>query len=372
MTAGKVVIATGIYPPEIGGPATCARMLVQDLPDHGLHPELATFRPFLGLPQGVRHLFYLRRLLVAARDADLLLALDPVSVGLPALLAARLLRRPLALRVGGDYAWEQGVQRFGVGEDLDAFLGKRYGWRIELLRGIERRVAHAAALVIVPSSYLAKVLRRWGVVGSRIRIIPNAAPAEAALVSRAEARQGLGIHGRWVVSAGRLLRLKGFDGLIDAASDLRPSFPDLRLAIVGSGPEGAALEARVLEAGLQDVVRLTGRLPHAETLQWIQAADVFVLNSAAEGLPHVVLEAMAAGTPVIATRVGGLPEIIEEGVTGSLVLPGDRLELRHAIRHALEHPEQLAAMAARARDVRHRFTRREMVRRTAEALRAAR
>lgn len=369
MSRPKILIATGVYPPGIGGSATCAHMLMEGLPEHGFEPVLAAFDRCLHLPSGLRHLAFLRRIIAIARNADLYLALDPVSVGLPTLAASRLLSKPLALRVGGDFAWEQAVQRHGVCDDLDRFLEKRYGWRVELLRTIEHRVARSSGLVIVPSRYLAGVALRWGVGADRVRVVTNAAPPAAA-GSREQARASLGIAGRWVVSVGRLLRLKGFAGVIDAVAGLRSSFPDLRLAIVGSGPEHAALEARIQQGGLRDAVRLAGALPHSATLRMIQAADVFVLNSACEGMPHVVLEAMAAGTPVVATRVGGIPEVIEHGVNGRLVAPGDTAGLRSAIREALDHPGSAAALSARARQARDRSSQREMVRQTAMALRA--
>ena len=96
-----------------------------------------------------------------------------MSTGLPALAASRLLRKPFALKVAGDYAWEQAAGRFGAGELLDRFLEKRHGFTIEFLKRIERRVARSAKVVIVPSRYLKKIVMRWGVSEERIYTVYN-------------------------------------------------------------------------------------------------------------------------------------------------------------------------------------------------------
>src|SRR3989344_1930156 len=118
----KLVIATPLYPPEIGGPATYAEILMRELPKRGVEVELVKFSDVRHLPKIIRHYFYYRRVLEAARGADAVFALDPVSTGLPAMRAAKKAGKPFAVKIVGDYAWEQGVQRFGVTLDLDEFV----------------------------------------------------------------------------------------------------------------------------------------------------------------------------------------------------------------------------------------------------------
>src|SRR3989344_5644320 len=110
----KVLIATGLYPPEIGGPATHTKLLEEKLPVYGIKVDVVPFRIVRFLPVGVRHLVYAWHLLRRAYRADVLLAQDTISVGLPAALVSRMTRLQLIVRVPGDYAWEQGRQRFGV------------------------------------------------------------------------------------------------------------------------------------------------------------------------------------------------------------------------------------------------------------------
>ena len=107
----RLVVATPLYPPDLGGPATYSYLLEQELPKRGITIELVKFADVRHLPKLVRYLAYFFNVLKALRTKDAVLALDPVSVGLPSMLAARVARKPLFLKVGGDYAWEQGTQR---------------------------------------------------------------------------------------------------------------------------------------------------------------------------------------------------------------------------------------------------------------------
>src|SRR4051812_7117496 len=108
MAPMRLLIATPLYPPELGGPATYAKALEDGLPAHGNQVTLVKFGTVRHLGKGVRHLAFFWHIFTALKHADMVLALDPVSVGLPALLAARLRRKPFLVKVVGDYAWEQG------------------------------------------------------------------------------------------------------------------------------------------------------------------------------------------------------------------------------------------------------------------------
>ncbi len=109
----RLLIATPLYPPDPGGPATYAKALEEGLPPLPIEVDLVKFSDVRHLPKGVRHVAYFWRVLRALKGVDVVLALDPVSVGLPALLAALIARKKFVLKVVGDYAWEQGRQRWG-------------------------------------------------------------------------------------------------------------------------------------------------------------------------------------------------------------------------------------------------------------------
>jgi glycosyltransferase involved in cell wall biosynthesis len=125
--------------------------------------------------------------------------------------------------------------------------------------------------------------------------------------------------GSHLLFVGRLVAAKGLPILVDALARLRAQRPAIRLTIVGAGQEGAGIEARVRAEGLGNHVRFTGYQTPEQVGEWLRLADVFVLPSLAEGVPVALMEAMVAGVPVVATSVGGLSELVEDGVTGFLV-----------------------------------------------------
>jgi glycosyltransferase involved in cell wall biosynthesis len=181
----------------------------------------------------------------------------------------------------------------------------------------------------------------------RVVCIPNPAPlAEAS----PEARRG-----DMVLFVGRVARGKGIFDLLDAVRALRASIPGIRLVYAGEGD--LASVARYAERlGIGDAVRLAGWLGPAEKQSLMRRAAAFVLPSYAEGMPMSLLEAMAAGVPVVATRVGGIPDVVTDGVDGFLFTPGDTEELERLLRRLLLAPDLGERIARAARQtVRRRF-----------------
>ncbi len=338
----KILIATGLYPPESGGPATYTKTLEDKLPAYGFELVVLPYKEVRHLPRGIRHLAYFFRCWSLARKADLVYAQDTFSVGLPAVLAAILARRTFLVRVPGDYAWEQARQRFGVKDELEDFQNRRYGVRVGILRAAQCFVVRRAKAVVVPSEYMKRIVGGWlvlsrveGLALSRIEAI-NAGkifviyssielPVQYELPNNRP-------DGFLVVTVARLVPWKGIDTLLDAVRQE----PNWSLAVVGDGPERARLE------GLATATTLfTGELPHEQAMGWIQAADVFALTSTYEGLSHVLIEALSLGKPVVATVAGGNPEVIEDGVNGLLTPPHDVVSL-HSMLGRIDADRDLA------------------------------
>lgn len=158
--------------------------------------------------------------------------------------------------------------------------------------------------------------------------------------------QGTGKH---LVFVGRLAGIKGVPLLIDAVARLHVKHPELHLTLVGDGPEKASLEAHVAQLGLTDRITFTGYLGQQEVADLLKTADMLVLPSFAEGVPVVLMEAMAARLPVIASRVAGVQELVEDGVSGHVLPPGDVDTLTSTIDRLLRNPEQRAKMGAAGR-----------------------
>ena len=340
------MIATGLYAPEIGGPATYTKLLEEKLPPAGYEVSVVPFSLSRRFPKSIRHLHYFCILLQRSWSVDVVYAQDTVSVGLPALVVAKLLRKPFIIRVPGDYAWEQSVQRFGVTDSIDEFQLRDHGRRVKLLQSIQKMVVKKATLVITPSVYFQTLVGNWGVVPSKNVTIYNGVDLNIVPVDMPRSGTKL------MVTAGRLVSWKGIDGLLTVLSNL----PEWHLVIIGDGPDRGVLEQKANELGVSDRVQFTGSIPREQVFGWCIAADVFVLNTYFESFSYQVVEAMHSGTPVVVTNVGSLPELITHEVEGVLVTPDDMDALQKQITSVVSEPEVWRQRTAQAQKKVHFFT----------------
>lgn len=199
--------------------------------------------------------------------------------------------------------------------------------------------------VVAVSSALRETSAADGVPPDRLHMIPNAWANLHPALPKAEAREELGLDPEscvlgWV---GRLLHVKGGDVFLDALGQLSEPLPTV--AMIGQGEEREALDAQVKRLGLQDAVRFYEGITDAGRL--FSAFDTYVLSSRSEGLPIVLLEAMAARAAIVATRVGGVPDAIGDA-EALLVPPEEPTAMAAAIRESLADPAAAAARAERA------------------------
>lgn len=365
----KVLVATGLYPPEIGGPATYSALIEAGLPSYGIEAVVVPFRHVRTYPKVVRHLVYFWRLLkiLWTSDVQIVLALDPVSVGLPALAAAFVSRKTFVVKVVGDYAWEQATQRFGFSGTLEEFQSARVPLIPRVMRMLERMVARAARRVIVPSKYLAGIVTAWDVSPAQLVVIYNG--VEVGDVGTKETIRGmLHFDGQLLISVGRLVKWKGFDTLIRVFARLRKKFKKMKLFIVGSGPDLERLEALARVERVEEHVIFAGSVDRDALLRYLRGADVLALNTSYEGFSHLVLESMAVGTPVVTTNIGGNPEAITDGVDGFLVAPNDMTALESRVSKLLNDAVLYARIADAARVRAARFTDARVIEETAALL----
>lgn len=203
-----------------------------------------------------------------------------------------------------------------------------------VFRSASKVIANAESVKEFTSAY-------YGVPAASIRVVRNGvdtAGARAAAGDRAAARAEMGVPAEAVLvgTVGRLSREKNLDLFVDLAAALARESPSTRFAVVGDGPRRDALARSIRTAGLTERVALPGARSDVQRL--LAAMDVFVLTSDTEGLPNAVLEAMAAGLPVVATRVGGVGELVADGLSGHLVPPGQIVPLLTAVRALVADP----------------------------------
>lgn len=361
----RLLVATPLYPPEPGGPATYARALELGLPARGFEISIVPFSEVRRMPRFLRHIAYFWNVFKAAKTADAVLALDPVSVGLPAWCAARLRRKPFIVKVVGDYAWEQGRQRFGVWLALDDFVhSKQMALPVYLLRVVQTTVAKNAAAVIVPSEYLKRIVSVWGVPEGKIRVVYNARPTQA---PSSIPESVAALTRPRIVTSGRLVPWKGMHGVIAAMIGIRKRIPSAELVVIGDGPEREALE-RYAKVRLGKGYTFTGALAHNEALAVMADADVFVLNSSYEGLSHILIEALELGKAIVATKAGGNPELIRHEENGLLISVGDSEALAAACISILEDSVLAARLETHARESAVRYSPEAMLDATAAVL----
>ena len=274
-----------------------------------------------------------RRALKLARPAmfDVVLATFAYPHGLMARGLAGELGIPYAVKVRGT--------------DLHGLPAR--GWR----RDLTAQALEAAAAVIPVSSNLAAITRELGVPAERIHLLPNGVDSKAfQVLARSEARRRL--HepedGRLLLFVGRLVPVKAVDVLLRALAQHNAAAPGrgARLVLVGEGPLRRRLEALAGKLGLAGCVRFLGQRSQEEVAMWLNAADALVLSSHNEGCPNVVLEALSCGTPVVASRVGAVPDLLD-GSCGVTCEPGDAAALADALGRALETDWDRAAIRAR-------------------------
>ena len=227
-----------------------------------------------------------------------------------------------------------------------------YTWpdlRARLYNQADRWSLRKAARVLTVSQPFAAELNRMGVNRERIHVIHNAIVPTWGQGSRensAQLRASLGIGGekKVILIVGRLSREKDHLTLLDAVREL-----PVHLLIVGEGPERGRIEERIRATGREAHVTLVGQVPSAEP--YFGVADIAVLSSLSEGSPNALLEAMAAGLPVVATSVGGIPEIVTHEESAMLVPPGDRVAMAAAIGRVLREEGLALRITQRAREL---------------------
>lgn len=329
----KLLIATGVYPPDIGGPATYTIFLEKHLKYFNVEFEVLPYKSVKKYPKIFRHIVYTYKLIVFSRGVDVLYALDTVSVGMPVRIASFITRKSYLLRVPGDYAWEQGQQRFGITETLDEFLDtdKKYPFFVHIMQKIQTKVAKEAKHVIVPSDYMKHVVEKWGVPKNKISRVYSVLKPIEVKEPKATLRQSFGYRDFIITTSCRLVPWKGVSALIDIINTLRSEGNNISLEIIGDGVMREALESQSRKLKLGAYVNFKGRLDREEMGKRIKASDIFILNTSYEGFSHQLLETMDLGTPIITTSVGGNPELITNDKTGLLVPYDDKKEIKKNI-----------------------------------------
>lgn len=300
------------------------------------HPPTALLQPFAPVGLLAPLLLTLRRALQTF-DFQIIHAHTLTPDGFASVFAGRILKKPVVVSARGS-----DVHTYPHRNAIAMQVARVAMKRCDRLIAVSRKLADQASELATRHDPIEVVYN-----GVDVKLF---APCEDKTLVRA--KLGLPKRGMLALTVGALIREKGMGELIDAFEQVGRDRPELYLAVVGGGPMRAELDALGKRIG-EDRIFLPGVVPNQRVADYMRAADVLIHPSHAEGLPNVVLEAMAAGLPVIATAVGGTPEVVVHGKTGFLIGVNDAKALRNSLRAILDDRDLALAMgmAGRARVV---------------------
>jgi glycosyltransferase involved in cell wall biosynthesis len=332
----RVLVVSGIWPPDVGGPASHAPELAEFLRERGHEVEVVTTAPSAPeataypvrwtsrrLPVGVRHVHATGLVGRRARGADVVYSTGMIG---RSALGSALARAPLVLKLTSDPAYERSLRYRLHTTGLEEFQDAG-GARIAVLRRARDLALRRAARIVCPSASLRELSLRWGVPPEKVVVLPNPVSPPAGLAAREELRDRHGLEGPTLVFAGRLTPQKSLDVALAALA----RSDGVSLLLAGDGPDRADLERRASELSLDGRARFLGPQPRETVFELLRAGDAALLSSSWENFPHMVVEALAVGTPVVSTDTGGVAEIVTDGENGLLVPPGEPDALAAAI-----------------------------------------
>lgn len=299
--------------------------------------KAAKHRSFrLGLDFGLIKDIFLTAQISMKYNIDVVICKIPGFVGLAGLVGAFLVGKKRTLEIVGDWLAMLGLRRHTFG-----FLKKLS------MKSLLTLACHMSSRIIVLNHVMKKSLINLGIKANKIGIIPETT-VEDSLFKIPKLENGGRAYVKTMIFIGRLSDEKGLFDLVESMKILHDQYgvKKVRLKIVGNGPLRRDLECKVSTLGLDDIIEFTGYVSHDKISKYLTEAWLLVLPSLTEALGKVILEAMAAGRPVVATRVGGIPEVVENGVNGFLVKPGNPEALAQSAYKILTN-EQIAIKMGR-------------------------
>ena len=383
----KICIITGTFRPGASGPSTYLYNLCKILTDKGHKVKVITYGELQGeikeekdaypysvkrisrrYPLPLRLISFFYNILSIGRHYDLLYVND---YGLPATFANFFLRKPLVMKIVGDWAWEYSIRQGLVkpSQDIDEFQKKNFGFKVWFFKKLQKFYAKRTKKIITPSKYFKSIISGWGVLEEKINVIYNAVDVQRYTLkfSKEEARKQLKLDpkAKIILSVARLAPWKGIDKVIRVLPGILKKVPEVKYVVIGEG-DRSNLERLARSHKVKDRIIFTGRITYSEIPYWFKSADVLVLYSGYEGFSHVILEAMAAGIPVITSKKGGNPEAIDDGVNGLLIPINKKEELKKAIIKILANQEFSQKLVRRGKEKIKKFNWNNLVKQTLE------
>ena len=351
----RILIATGIFPPDIGGPATMLEAMAHEFIKNDFQVKILTYAEDSKKSKGNfevirvnkkkkwKKFCFLKKMYKYSDWADVIYVTDTYSVGYFAYLMKKYLDKKYVLRFAGDSAWETAVAQGWTSDYIVDFQEKKYSEEIESLKNRRSMIMKNADTVIAVSNFMKDLATKIGVQEDKIKVIYNSTD----FVNKEniddkkiqDLKNKYGQDKKIVVTSCRLTAWKGVDGIIKILPKLKEKVGAINFLVLGDGPEMDNLKKLAHERGVENEVHFLGRVQHSETFGYFKAADLYILNTNYEGLSHALLDVMEVGAPIITTNVGGNPEVIESEENGILVEYNNEEELLDACEKVLNDEE---------------------------------
>lgn len=296
----KFIIATPIYPPEIGGPAIHAQNLKEGLKKKGHSIKIVSYSYLKKYPQPLRIILYSLKLFKNAKGYDLIYAFNLTSCGLPVYLASKFFKKKFLVRIGGDFLWERAVETGRTKKSLREYYEVPKTLKERFWIWLIRRVLNKADKIIFTSTFQKDIyLTPFKIKEKKVIIIQHPFPYLNFKTTLADKFS----NNYQLLYAGRLLKLKNLDFLINSFyTVLSKTNRNLTLKIIGQGPERESLEFKIKSLGLGDKAFIKNPLTQPSLLKEIQQSYLCILPSLTEITPNFALECIKLQKPILLTK----------------------------------------------------------------------
>jgi glycosyltransferase involved in cell wall biosynthesis len=277
----KILICTGIYPPDIGGPAEYAKNLADEFRSRGDSVAVLSYGKEKNMPAGIRHIFYFFRILPDMISADFIIALDTFSVGFPSVFAAKVLNRKIAVRVAGDFLWENYIEEGGEEMSMKDFYVKKpvLSLKQRTIRWLSRYVFDNCSALVFSTDWQKKIIsENYGLKNKNLSVVENFYGEKIKSFEPKEKNY---------VFAVRPVRLKNLERLKIAFARAQKMDPGIKLEIIG-------------------------KISHAELMEKIRSCYAVILPSLSDVSPNFILDAIRADKPFISTKETGFYDKLKD------------------------------------------------------------
>ena len=332
MRLKSITLTTGIFPPDIGGPASFIPIFARLLTQKGIKVEVITLsddpQDDQYLPYKVirisrkikkpwRDILVIKAIIDSAKNSDLIFS---NTLAFESAIASIVTGKRLIQKIVGDLAWERANGSARFKGRLDEYQTSNLCIKSKLTNWYRNFAVNHSYMIITPSNYLKTIVSQWSYPKEKIEVIYNAVEFE-------ESDKQIQKDKFRIVSVARLIPHKGIEAILKTLSKLDFEFEYI---VIGDGP--LKNELQKLSNDLDIDTKFIGNVSKKEVANWLSSSNLFILNSSYEGLPHIVLESMENSCPVIASCVGGTPEVIQDGENGLLFEYNNIDELQEKIK----------------------------------------